>query len=428
MKLLQFVETFGSLIAFGCVLLYLYQGGYLALGLLLPRNGKRAAAPVKLGRYAVLISARNEAGVIGELIASLKGQSYPAELLDIYVVADNCTDSTATAARAAGATVYRRYDRQNVGKGYALDFLLKRIWAEGKAGRYDGYFVFDADNIVDPNFVYEMNRTFQSGNWAALTGYRNSKNFGQNWITAGYSIWFLREARFLNGPRMALGTNCHVSGTGFLVSGRVLLEQGGWPYHLLTEDLEFSAQCTARGLRIGYCPGAVIYDEQPADFLQAWDQRLRWSKGFYQVDGKYAPTLLKGAFRGGRRGWGCYDLLMTITPGVLLSLVGGAFQLVVLLCCLLSDDFQAKAVLLAAGEFLWSAFASFYLGMLFYAAVVVLSEWANIRAAAWQKLIYLPLFPIFMLTYIPISVQALFQKVEWKPIRHSSLAQLDQAA
>jgi len=56
----------------------------------------------------------------------------------------------------------------------------------------------------------------------------------------------------------------------------VLLEQGGWPYHLLTEDLQFSAECAAEGRRIGYCEGAVIYDEQPTSFRQSWDQRLRW--------------------------------------------------------------------------------------------------------------------------------------------------------
>lgn len=427
MKLLQFVWFFSTLLAVAAGLLYGYQLGYLVLGLLRgPQRDRRP--PARLGRYAVLISARNEAQVIGELIASLKGQSYPARLLDIYVVADNCTDGTAAAARRAGATVYRRNDPCQVGKGYALDYLLKAIWAEGGEERYDGYFVFDADNIVDPNFVYEMNRTFLSGPYAAVTGYRNSKNFGQNWISAGYSIWFLREARLLNSPRMALGTNCHVSGTGFLISAQVLREKGGWPYHLLTEDLQFSAECAAEGRRIGYCEGAVIYDEQPTDFRQAWDQRLRWSKGFYQVDAQYGLPLLRGAARGGRRGFGCYDLLMTIAPGVLLSLAAGAFQLVVLVSCLLATDFEAKAVLTAAGDFLGGAFVNFYMGMLFYGVVVVLSEWRAIRATTWQKIKYIPLFPLFMLTYLPISVCALFQKVEWTPIRHTSLAQLDQAA
>ena len=67
-------------------------------------------------------------------------------------------------------------------------------------------------------------------------------------------------------------------------------------------------------------------------------------------------------------------------------------------------------------------------GFFLYGALTVLSEWKNIRATPVRKLCFLPLFPLFMLTYIPITVAALFQKVEWKPIAHKSVRQLDQAA
>ena len=427
MQLIRLVERFNMILGLTVTLLYLYQVAYLAVGLI-RRRWRDRREPKKLHRYAVLISARNEEGVIGELIGSLKAQDYPSELLDIYVVADNCIDRTAPVAKAAGATVYRRFDHVEVGKGYALDYLLKCLKRDGLEGRYEGYFIFDADNIVDPAFVREMNRVFDRDGFTAVTGYRNSKNFGQNWISAGYSIWFLREARFVNAARMALGVNCAVSGTGFLVSADFLREKGGWPYHLLTEDIQFSAECAAKGLRIGYCGQAVIYDEQPTSFRQSWDQRLRWSKGFYQVDAQYGPSLLKGIFRGGRQGLGCYDILLTVTPGVLLTVAGAALQLLVALVCLSAPAWVSEQVLLLTGEFLWTGFSAFYRGMFLYGLITVLSEWRAIRATTLQKLIYLPLFPLFMLTYIPITVAALFQKVEWKPIRHTSVSQLDTAA
>lgn len=216
-----------------------YQGIYMLVGLLKRRQADRYAAPEakKLHRYAAVISARNESAVIGELIDSLHKQNYPAELLDIYVVADNCTDNTAECARRAGAIVFERFNRTQVGKGYALDYLFSHLHTAGLDSQYFGYFVFDADNIVDPAFVREMNNTACSGDFAAITCYRNSKNFGSNWISAGYSLWFLREARFLNFPRMLIGSNCTVSGTGFLISAEVIRENGGWPFYLLTEDL-----------------------------------------------------------------------------------------------------------------------------------------------------------------------------------------------
>ena len=428
MKLLSFTTDFNDIIGLIFSLLYFYQVLYLAVSLLRRRGEQQPARPGRLRRYAALISARNEEAVIGQLIASLKAQDYPAELLDIYVVADNCTDDTAGAAQRAGATVFRRFDRIRVGKGYALDHLLKTLEKEGKGEDYEGYFIFDADNIVDPAFVREMNKTFGEGDWAAVTGYRNSKNFGDNWISAAYSIWFLREARFLNTARQALGLTCHVSGTGFLLSAREVRENGGWPFHLLTEDIEFSARCAVAGKKIGYCDKAVIYDEQPTSFRQSWDQRLRWSEGFFQVCGKYGPDLLRGIFRGGRRGAGCYDVLMLVAPGVILTLLGGAANLAVLGSCLLVTDLEAKFILVAFVGTLGKWLGSFYGGMLLLGVLTVASEWDRIRAKPWQKVVWLPLFPVFMLTYIPNTVCALFRKVEWKPIAHRALGSMDQAA
>ena len=417
MTMFEFVKDLNLAVIVLFAALYLYQGFYAVVGLVCRRWQDRHQ-PSRLHRFAAIVSARNEEGVIGELLESLRRQNYPAELLDLYVVADNCTDDTAGVARRAGAFVYKRFDNVHKGKGYAMDYLFHRLKEEGKQD-YDGYFVFDADNLVDPNFVREMNRTFDKG-YDALTCYRNSKNFGANWISAGYSIWFLREARFLNFPRTLLGTNCHVSGTGFLVSAKVIEENGGWPFHLLTEDIQFSVDCAVRGRKIGYCDKAVIYDEQPTTFQQSWDQRLRWSKGFYQVDRAYTAPLLKGCLRLGRRGLSCYDMFATVAPGMLLTLAMILFNALILVICLTQPVYLATWIISETMHFIFSAVVNFYLGLLVYGMLTVLSEWKHIDAAPLKKLGYVFTFPIFMFTYIPISIAALVQKVEWKPIYHTA--------
>lgn len=128
----------------------------------------------KLCRYAVLIAARNEESVIGQLIDSIKRQDYPGDLVDIYVAADNCDDRTAEIAAEHGAVVYQRENRGLIGKGYVLHFLIQKIREEHSDKCYDGYFVFDADNLLAPNYITEMNKVFSSGN-KVVTGYRNSK-------------------------------------------------------------------------------------------------------------------------------------------------------------------------------------------------------------------------------------------------------------
>ena len=376
----------------------------------------------KQHRYAVMISARNEEEVIGELIGSLTSQNYPRELLDIYVVADNCTDDTAGAARRAGATVYERFDTAHKGKGYALGYLLHELKADIGESGYDGFFVFDADNIIDPNFVNEMNKVFDTGDYQALTSYRNSKNFADNWISAGYGLWFMREARFLNFPRMLIGTNCAISGTGFLISAEVVQQNGGWPYHLLTEDIEFSANCALKGQRIGYCETAVLYDEQPVTFKQSWDQRLRWSKGFYQVDFKYGLSLLKGCFTNRTNKFSCYDMLMTVAPGMLLTLVMLAINLMLLVTCFTEPAYIARRIFHEASGAVISAIVMFYISLFTFGAATTITEWKKIAATTKQKIFYTFTFPLFLFTYVPIAIVALVRKVEWRPIKHTAMS------
>jgi cellulose synthase/poly-beta-1,6-N-acetylglucosamine synthase-like glycosyltransferase len=97
---------------------------------------------------------------------------------------------------------------------------------------------------------------------------------------------------------MRFGTSCAISGTGFCISREIIEKNNGWKYHLLTEDIEFSVDMAIQGETIGYSGGSVVYDEQPVTFEQSWNQRLRWSKGFYQVFGKYGGSLFKRIFSG----------------------------------------------------------------------------------------------------------------------------------
>lgn len=273
---------------------YTYQFLYIPLVLLKKR--RPLPCPAAPHRYAVLIAARNEENVIAGLLDSLAAQTYDMSLVTVFVAADNCTDSTAAIAREHGAVVYERFNHVNVGKGYALDFLLQHIGADYPEG-FDGYFVFDADNILSPDFLERMNESFSAGN-EIVTSYRNSKNFGDNWISAGYALWFLRESRYLNGARNRLGSSAAVGGTGFLFSQRILDESHGWRFYLLTEDIEFSIHHILQGERIAICEDAVLYDEQPTDFRQSCRQRLRWAKGYIQVFRRYGAELLKGTAKG----------------------------------------------------------------------------------------------------------------------------------
>lgn len=394
-------------------LCYVFQFVYLAVPF-----AKRMPEhkPTVLHTYAVLICARNESAVIGDILDCLQQQDYPADRVYPVVIADNCTDDTAQLARDHGARVYERQDSERVGKGYALDYALTCLDRDFGPDFFDGYLVFDADNLMEPNYITEINRTFSDG-YDVVASYRNSKNYGDNWLSAGIGLWFLRDSHFMNGSRMRLGICCQIAGTGFLFSRRVKEEYGGWPFHLLTEDYELTACSAARGMVFGYCEQARFYDEQTTGLRQSWRQRIRWCKGGIQVLARYGRQLLRGIFS--KNFFSCYDMTMCIAPAFIISM----------LACI-ANVAGTVIIMIATRQFLHPLLS--LLGMLFYLYVILffngllttLTEWRHIHTTPAKKILYCFTFPIFMFTFFPIALVALFARVEWKPIAHSNAVKL----
>ena len=398
------------------ILLYFYQLVFIFVPLFKKYKHKNEPKPHK---FAILISARNEAAVIGHLINSISQQNYPQDLITTFVVADNCTDDTAKIARDAGAVVYERFNKEQVGKGFALNYLSDRIREDYGTEAFDGFFVFDADNLLDKDYVAEMNKTFSDG-YNVITSYRNSKNYGDNWISAGYGLWFLREAMYLNRSRALTKNSCALSGTGFLFSNEIMNRAGGWNFFLLTEDAEFTVYNVLNGEKIGFCETAVFYDEQPVTLSQSWRQRLRWSKGYFQVFGKYGGDLFKGVLKG--KGFSYYDMCMTVMPAAfLLSVFAILFNTSMVIYSMLFLN-EPSVVYFSIMILIRNIYSWIFL----VGAITTITQWKNIKTTAFKKILYTFTFPIFMFTYIPISCQALFSKVEWKPIKHDVSISIDQ--
>ena len=404
MQTLSFINFLIALIFTVC---YAYQFLYIPVPWI--KKAKTVPGDPPLHSFAVLICARNEAGVIGDLLDSLKAQTYPGDRITVFVEADNCTDDTAEVAALHGAVVYTRFNKIQVGKGYALEDLLGNIRRDYPEG-FDGYFVFDADNVLRADYIEQMNRTFSEGN-DLITSYRNSKNYGDNWISAGYALWFLRESRYLNNARYLLHTSCAVSGTGFFFSRKIAEEIGGWPYHLLAEDIEFTIDQITKGRKVAFCRDAVLYDEQPVRFSQSWRQRMRWSRGYLQVIRHYGARMIRGAVSGS---FSCFDMTMTIMPAFFLSAASVVCNLVFGIWGAAAGDDLMIAVRSIA-ELFWNM----YFTVFFIGAVTTVTEWKEIMTSPAKKILYMFTFPFFMFTYIPISLVALVKNTGWQPIEHT---------
>jgi cellulose synthase/poly-beta-1,6-N-acetylglucosamine synthase-like glycosyltransferase len=237
--------------------------------------------------FAAIIAAHNEEQVIRQLVENLTMMNYPRALYDIYVIADNCTDRTAKVAEMAGAIVCERFNQAQRGKGYAMEWMFAKLFNLEK--KYDAVVIFDADNLVDRNFLLEMNNRLLKGE-KVIQGYLDSKNPKDTWISGTFSISFWVVNHIWHLAKYNLGLSSVLGGTGMCISTDIL-RKIGWGATCLTEDMEITMKVLVHGIRTTWAHDAVVYDEKPLTFAQAWKQRKRWAQGHFDVARRFIPKL-----------------------------------------------------------------------------------------------------------------------------------------
>lgn len=354
-------------------------------------------------KFMAVIPAHNEETVIKNLVDSLTAQNYPKELYDIYVIADNCTDATAEIAKEAGAIVLKRFDEQNKTKGHALNWFIKQKIEEN--ADYDALCVFDADNIVDKNFLKNMNKKLCQGE-EVVQGYRDIKNPTDSWIAGGYAIFYWMMHRFYHLARYNLGLSPLLNGTGFMVKFD-LLKPNGWQTITLTEDIEFSLMNIAQGRKLGWAVDAIVYDEQPTTFKASWSQRSRWTVGHLQCMKEYTGKLINGIKE--------YKTLMNFD---------GALYLFGIPMMLLTFLLLAVNILLYCGaqmgiaELMWNVgkflFTTFLMPVVTGVAIMALEK-KPIKSMLKSIIMY----PVFMGSWIIINIKCLIKPTTtWEKIEH----------
>lgn len=425
-------------------------------------------------KYAVLIAARNEESVIANLIESIHKQDYPKELITTFVVADNCTDKTAQIARQCGAICYERFDDHNKTKGFALQFLFEQIEKDYGIDSFEGYFIFDADNLLKEDYISRMNDSFDAGE-KIITSYRATKNFNESWIASTYALHWLSSIRTRHRARSVLRLATNIQGTGFLFSNEIV--RNGWKYTSLTEDRALTADCVVQGYEISYNNDAIFYDEQPVDLKIAFRQRIRWAKGHLLAFAESGPGLFKNifidkttkpianekwyhtAFRSIRHRFMSFDTFCQLCPKHIINIAKWIVCKLVLypfVCYKLGMDtiglfynstILGKALTAIFGDIiiqlppglhtyfmclgvvvwfnLWRRICS-YIQNIFGAVYIFFIERKRIiKISLFKKILYCLTWPTFAIIGRYAQYLALFMKVTWKPIPHNSKINID---
>ena len=382
------------------IFITIYMIYYVIIGIGALLKNKKIEEAVQKNKFAIIIPARNEEKVIGNLIKSLERQDYPKELYDIYVIPNNCKDNTANVARQSGAKVIEC----NVpvkSKGDVLKFSFNAIPKE-----YDAYIIFDADNVVHNKFIEKMNNALCSG-YQVAQGYRESKNPEDSWVSNCYAIYHWIQNYFLNQARMNIGMSALINGTGFMVSKNIL-EKIKFEPVTMTEDTEMSIHYAIANEKIVFVNDAITYDEQPITFKESWKQRKRWSAGTLSCLHEYGKKLIKAKNKNALDAF--LILLMPVIQilGIAVCFVYTSIEVITTM----QIDYYIKLLPFILGYFVSSIIAIF---------VIIL-----LKKELKRNIKGIITFPIFILSWIFINISVMLKHEQtWEEMKHTRTMTID---
>lgn len=361
--------------------------------------------------FAMLVCAHNEEAVIASLVDNLQKLNYNNKLYDVFVVADNCVDNTAEVARKAGAIVYERFNDVEKGKGYAMDWFFNKLFNMER--QYDAVCIFDADNLVHPNFLQEMNSRLCNGE-KLIQGYLDSKNPEDTWISGVFSISFWIVNHVWHLAKYNIGLSACLGGTGMCIE-MGMLKRYGWGATCLTEDMEFTMKAMMENIPTTWAHDAIIYDEKPLTFKAAWNQRMRWAQGHFDVANRFMLPMFKKAFR--ERDLKVLDCTVNLIQPYFLMI-----STFFVLCSWIYEyiPFYTNIIYTILPMEVWTIIG---IGQYIFPVACL---W-KIRASA-KSWFYLLFYPIFIYSWIPITAIGWFRRHEheWNHTIHTRNISFDE--
>ena len=389
-------------------------------------------------RFGLIIPAKNEETVIEALIKSVRDTDYPQELLDIFVVAHNCSDKTAEIARKTDAHVYEYNNPNENTMGCAIRYLFSQIEKDYGTSNYNGFFIFNADNTFDKEYFNKMNDAFEYYDRRyIISSFRQASNFNENLMTIMYGVYFAVSCYLGARGRTLFNVSNRIFGCGYLFNSELV--KNGWDYYSLTEDLEFSSREFMKGSEIRYCDDAVFYDEQPTSMRIMWRQRLRWARGVLIVSRLHLKNCIKSIFEPNRKNrFSLFDMSTFLSRVITVIVFMFILRLICLLFAPVFNQSLADAYLYwdNSKSIIYNLFISRKTGVLFsFISSLISSYIASIitycltmfigrnrfkRLSPIKVIGGFFLFPLFIQSQFILDIQALFSRgLMWKQIPHT---------
>lgn len=350
----------------------------------------------KQNHFTILIPARNEENVIKDVIESFNKQKYPKDKYEVIVVINNTLDNTESVSKSSGASILL-CERRIKNKGDALKEAFDKL----NNKETDAYIIMDADNIVNEEFLSEMNKSINKGALVAKSN-MDIKAKQNTWVSSSYAIYFFIQSILFSKPRNNIGVSSAINGTGIMIKKEVI-DKYGFNVKTITEDLEFMTLCALNNIKITYVENAICYAEHPSNFKVSMLQRRRWTKGIYEGFILYINKLAKHLIKYHTiESLDC--LLIYSTP---IILIAGIISFIINLLIVPLPLFIKITI---------PSLIISYISISLCALFVCIKNKKNTK----EFLSGILMFPIFLLTWQYLNIIILFKKeITWDEIKHS---------
>lgn len=265
-----------------------------------------------LRRFIVFFPAYKEDRVIASSVRSFLQQDYPRELFDIIVISDRMQPATNEDLRSLPIRLLTA-NYKDSSKAKALTMAVDSISDE----HYDIVVIMDADNLTSPDFLAEVNRTFDSG-IKSVQAHRTGKNLNTDISILDGISEEINNGIFRSGHN-ALGLSAALSGSGMAFEADWfrqnvrLLETAG-------EDKELEVLLLQQRIHTVYLPQIPIYDEKTQKEEAISNQRKRWIAAQFGILRSSLLSLPKAIGQGNPDY--CDKILQWMLPPRLIQLAG----------------------------------------------------------------------------------------------------------
>lgn len=369
-------------------------------------------------KIAIVVPAKNESKCIGRLMESIANQTYGKENWDLFVIVDRNDDPTIDIVNRVIPNAQIVVIEKQKCKGDALDGCLKGMMSSGY--KCDYITILDADNVLDKNYLEEVNNAIASGRDVIVS---NRRNLNLEYKTKGLNNWVSNCSGLTHAFQNELGNyfrsehnmSLTFTGSGLSIRYSILEALGGWEFKSVAEDAEFSLYCTANGYTSYYANDAITYLEEGTSIGGDIKRRVRWVNGFSISQKKYLRDIKKKSRESGKFDRKYADTLYSLLPIVSLIVVALVSSIAL---------FVAFIVSLCVGEvcfraLIWSIGLIFilYAFMVIYTGFGLLACKKYNKMTGFQKFIVLLSNPIYCGLYVIVYFKAMCIKTknEWIP-------------